>query len=106
MSFSLSIQATVGATDEAIDAAVEADIANAKANKYVPNVEAARELGMIEAAKAHVAAVVEKIARDGDTVTISLSGHANSSTDPQSGWASNMLNVSVTQVYATAETVS
>lgn len=102
MSFSIGIQAKV---DEdlgaAIDRAVAEDIERGHANNYVPNSEAARDLGMIEIAKAAVSAAADTIARPGDGLSISLSGHANPSGEPKPGWASNSLTVSVTQIYPT-----
>lgn len=98
MSFSFATTAEVGHTDEAIDKVVEGQIATATEG-YVPNVIPAKELGMIDAAKAHVRVVAEAIAREGDLVSISITGHANPSKDRNSGWASNMLNVNVSQVY-------
>jgi ribosomal protein L18 len=99
MSFSFQVTAKVGETDAAIDEAVAKDLANAETNKYVSNLVNAEAIGLIALAKKTAAGVASAVARDGDTVTISISGHANPSKEPEPGWASNMLNVSVSQVY-------
>jgi hypothetical protein len=99
MSFSFQTTAKVGETDAAIDEAVAKDLASAEANKYVSNLVNAEAIGLIALAKKAAADVASAAARDGDTVTISISGHANPSKEPEPGWASNMMTVGVVQVY-------
>ena len=100
MSFSFTIQTKPGDNiDAVVEAAVDEQIEQAHANNYEPNVELARALGMIEAVKRHIHAVRSAIARPEDRLSITVSGHANPSAEPNPGWASNMLSVSVNQVY-------
>lgn len=101
MSFSFVIQASFDEDlSAAIDAAVDEQIASAETNGYVSNLVNAKALGMIELAKEHVSTTAGSIARPGDRLSVSVSGHANPSKDPEPGWADNALTVSVSQLAA------
>jgi hypothetical protein len=104
VSFSFSVEAKVGDDlGEVIDLAVEKQLADAAAGGYEANIANASGLGMIAAAKEYINALAPKVANEGDTLGISISGHANPGKDEVPGWAANAIYVSISQRYATKE---
>src|SRR3954470_3837702 len=95
MSFSIEVKGTPGELAQAIDEAVSQEVANPDSN-----VRNAKELDLVESIKVHVTSIARRIATNDETVKVSISGHANPSTDKVEGWASNSLTIAITQVYA------
>lgn len=63
------------------------------------NAQVAAAAGHMLAIKEALAILVPAILRDGDTVRVTVSGHANADNEPNPGWASNGITISITQVY-------
>ena len=90
MSFAFSFRALPDQTVE--DSFAEADIPNKEAA-----IEAAGEL--LSAALETADELAGLVAKMNEPVQVSISGHYNGGLDPRAGWGSNMLTVSVTQIY-------
>lgn len=105
MSFSFQVQAKVGEDDvaEKVLEKMDDQIERAHQNNYQANEEMATSGAMIGQAARFAAEVVAEMAREGDTVSISVSGHGNPSKEPNPGWASNMISVHITQQYPKAD---
>ena len=65
-------------------------------NKQVA-IEAAGEL--LDAALIAANQIAGEVAKEDETVQVSISGHWNGGLAPKAGWASNALTISVTQIY-------
>ena len=80
------------AIGEAIDEAI------AKAGSQVEG-----SADQIHAARAAAVALADAVARPGDVVRITMSGHSNPDRAPRPGWADQTVTVTVVQVPAKAE---
>lgn len=108
MSFSFGFEVVVGQDDpaEKLKEKIDADLQAAKTGGYEANVSNAGELDWIDDIEDYIAYIGPKIAREGDTLAVSISGHANPSTEPAEGWASNTVSISLTQRYKPAATAA
>jgi hypothetical protein len=71
----------------------------------IPNKDAAVTAGgeLLTEALAFADGLAGYVAKDDEAVQVSISGHWNGDFEPKSGWASNMLTISVTQIYNPAK---
>lgn len=81
-----------------ISGAAVADVERRIVDEFAIAAPSVRE-DVVLIAQAQVRAVVDLLLSDRDKVDIRVSGHDNGHTGRVPGWASNGLNVSVTQVY-------
>lgn len=92
MSFSLSVTA--------VHPDVEAAVADAAARYDLSGNDAPDETRQLLDGVAKLAANAAEVAhlQPGDTVAVSISGHANPEHKPRDGWANNTVTVSVTAI--------
>lgn len=92
MSFSLSVTA--------VHPDIESAVADAAARYDLSGNDAPDETRQVLDGVAKLAADAAEVAhiQPGDTVAISISGHANPGHAPREGWANNTVTVSVTTI--------